>query len=380
MNAHCKSEVRLDKLIIIVLFLLYPLFIRFSFLEIKFQYILNLAVIFLMLTAFYRFKINVNQSVNALLPLILWMIIVLILGLFSDFQKNNPDLQFAPSFAINADGETGANYYNVGNRYHNTAYMIRMIFFIPLSMIIGSSISTVDSCFFKKVIRFFLIISAVVIIFQYFFFSGDRLSGFYSNPQDMSAIVLFFITIYICLAPSNSEFYFSILISFVVIWLTGTRSSLLVFVTFLMLRKWPKFYLVLALFFTLLISFLTPVLGLQIPNIDFTSLSSTLIRIDLWANYLWPNIAKSPIVGLGVIPIVTENLLIFFIFVYGLVGAFLFSYFLYKLCFRQGINCGNVTLIVSVVIFQSIYFMGLLSLDNLVMTFFTLGYFSVDRE
>ncbi|STA89037.1 Uncharacterised protein [Citrobacter braakii] len=41
-------------------------------------------------------------------------------------------------------------------------------------------------------------------------------------------------------------------------------------------------------------------------------MSSTIVRLKLWGDYLIPRIAENMLLGVGTVPVVTENLLLFF--------------------------------------------------------------------
>ncbi|HFP2923672.1 TPA: hypothetical protein ACHF0T_005114, partial [Escherichia coli] len=60
-------------------------------------------------------------------------------------------------------------------------------------------------------------------------------------------------------------------------------------------------------------------------------MSSTIVRLKLWGEYLIPRIAENFILGVGTVPVVTENLLLFLLFVFGFIGVFLFIIFIYRL-------------------------------------------------
>ena len=104
-------------------------------------------------------------------------------------------------------------------------------------------------------------------------------------------------------------------------------------------------------------------------------MSSTIVRLKLWGDYLIPRIAENMLLGVGTVPVVTENLLLFLLFVFGSIGTFIFTLFLYRL-WKYSRYSNGIILILSVIICQSVYFMGLLSLDNIVVTFFVLGFIS----
>ncbi|HGW6470411.1 TPA: hypothetical protein ACNHQ9_005126, partial [Escherichia coli] len=131
----------------------------------------------------------------------------------------------------------------------------------------------------------------------------------------------------------------------------------------------------LSLLLTIIISLFLPYYFSIINNIQITSMSSTIVRLKLWGEYLIPRIAENFILGVGTVPVVTENLLLFLLFVFGFIGVFLFIIFIYRLI-KYSTKRKDITLIISVIILQSIYFMGLLSLDNIVVTFFVLGLIS----
>ncbi|EDM69074.1 hypothetical protein PE36_06297 [Moritella sp. PE36] len=371
----------LSKLSILFISVIYPLFVRDVFFNIKIQYILNGVLFFLFFILILNNKVRLNRSFYYILPFIFWAVFVLAYGMLTSFQDGNSNLIMQPFFAISTDGDLAKNFFNVGNVGLNFSYMMRMIIFIPLGLLLGASVNVINSTFIRKCIWLFTIISLIYLIVDFYFNSGMRHSGIYSNPQDMSAILLFNIVIFYCFRGRSSvELILFFIISGIGILLTGTRSSLFIFMALIVLRNRQSLLLFFSVIMSLLITIILPLYMNYVVNIDFTSVSSSIIRFKLWSDYFWPNILDNFFLGVGTVPIVTESLIIFFLFVYGFVGLSLFFYYVYIMCTKITYNKGSIKLLFGVVIFQSVYFMGLLSLDNIAMTFFWLGYLSQNDD
>lgn len=375
------SFLNFSSISILFISVVYPLFIRDVFFNIKIQYILNGVLFFLFFILILNNRIRLNRSFYYILPFIFWAVLILAYGMLTSFQDGNSNLIVKPFFAISTDGNLANNFFNVGNFGLNFSYMIRMIVFIPLGLILGASINAVNSTFIRKSIWLFTIVSSVYLVFDAYLNSGVRYSGIYSNPQDMSAILLFNTVIFYCFRGRSSvELIFFLIISCIGILLTGTRSSLIIFIILVLLRNRPSLLIFVSGIISLLITIIVPLYINYVVKIDFTSTSSSVVRFKLWSDYFWPNILDNFFVGVGTVPIVTESLIIFFLFVYGFVGLSLFFYYIYIMCKEITHNKDCIKLLFGVIIFQSVYFMGLLSLDNITMTFFWLGYLSQNGE
>lgn len=371
------NKFKFESLVLCFVLLIYPLFIRDTLFSLKIQYILNFFFILLAVYGIVRFNLRLTKSGKALLLFSTWMFVVLIIGYLTNFQEQNNELKVPPFFAINTDGELADNYFNQGEIYINVMYIGRMIIFIPLAFFLGTSFKNVENEFISKIIWLFLICSFLSVSYDFFISGNVRSSGLYQNPQDMSAIVLFYSCLYMIVSKGKQTLFLILflLLSFVTIIMTGTRSSLLVFIILTLLQRKPKLLFLLSLLLTIIISLFLPYYFSIINNIQITSMSSTIVRLKLWGEYLIPRIAENFILGVGTVPVVTENLLLFLLFVFGFIGVFLFIIFIYRLI-KYSTKRKDITLIISVIILQSIYFMGLLSLDNIVVTFFVLGLIS----
>lgn len=375
------GKYRFESLLCFFILLVYPLFIRDQVLGtgFKVQYLLNFIFVILSVYGFIKFKVTITKSGKALFLFVLWMTVVLIMGVFTNFQADNTSLEVPAFFAINTDGDLAESYFNQGNIYINSMYIGRMIVFIPLSFILGCSIKQVDPSTIKKIIWIFMIISLVTVIYDYIAKGMLRSHGLYDNPQDMSAIVLFYSALFLCIVKNKKNQLLLLITAFAIIAMTGTRSSLLVFCILLFLKNKPNLLLAISLLLTIIVSLVVPSYLSAINNIEITSMSSTVVRLKLWGDYLIPHIADSIFLGVGTVPVVTENLLLFLLFVFGSIGTFLFVLFIYRLR-KYSFYRNEITLILAVIICQSVYFMGLMSLDNIVVTFFILGFLSQSKN
>ena len=367
-----------DKFLIFFILVIYPLFIRVKIYNINVQYLLNSVLLLSIFIYFIHGKAVINKVSACILPFILCAIFVILRGLGNDFQAGNNDLIVQPFFAINVDGDLASNYYNIGDYRINLSYMLRMIVFIPLALILGCSIKAINFSFVRKSIWITTIIILLSLIYDFVVGQATRLSGIYSNPQDLSAYILFQAVIFYHFRAVKNKFEITLflVICLLCIYLTGTRSSLLIFIVIFTFRKKASYLLFISVVVSFFVAFIIPAYVKYIAIIDFTSTSSSLIRFRLWADYLIPHIQNNFLLGVGTVPIVTESLLIFLFFVYGFVGFCSFSFYIFSACYLSKINKGIITLLFCTIILQSIYFMGLLSVDNIAMTFFWLGYLS----
>lgn len=363
----------INKLFIIFIILLYPLFVRYNFNSLNFNFLLNILFLFFSFLILKNQNLKLNNGVYFVTLFTCWMLFVLFNSIYNGFQISNFDTYKDPLFAINEMAETAENYYSIGDYSHNIKYMLRMIIFIPLGYFVGSSIKNVNPNFIIKFFWFFLIIAFVKLIIDFYNEGFERLSGIYNNPQDMSAILLFNLAVVLSISKIKFSIIIYILITSISIYLTGTRSSLIVLILMLFLKNRTKIFLIISVFSLVFVSYVLPNLIDFLYGVEFTSISSSVVRLRLWVDYLWPHIFEKFFVGNGTIPVVTENLLLFLLYVYGFVGTCIFLTFL--LLHEKNKNYGS-KLLVSVFILQSTYFMGLLSLDNIVITFFWFGYLS----
>lgn len=374
---HTFGKYRFDSFLCVFILLLYPLFIRDQLIGtgFKLQYLLNFIFIIISVYGLIKFKVTITKSGKALLLFSVWMSVVLFMGLLTNFQADNTSLEVPAFFAINPDGELAKSYFNQGDIYINAMYIGRMIVFIPLSFILGCSIKKIEPMIIKRIIWIFMIISLISVSYDYLAKGMLRSNGLYDNPQDMSAIILFYTALFLSVAKNTKSILLLCAIALSIIIMTGTRSSLLVLCMLIVLKNKPKLLLIISLLATVFVSLVVPSYLSAIHSIEITSMSSTIVRLKLWGDYLIPRIAENVLLGVGTVPVVTENLLLFLLFVFGSIGTIIFALFLYRLWKYTGYS-KDITLILSVIICQSIYFMGLLSLDNIVVTFFVLGFIS----
>ncbi|EPS2043248.1 TPA: hypothetical protein ACNUZK_004534 [Citrobacter braakii] len=374
---HTLGKYRLDSFLCVFILLLYPLFIRDQLIGtgIKLQYLLNFIFIIISVYGLIKFKVTITKSGRTLLLFVMWMVVVLFIGFLTNFQADNTSLEVPAFFAINPDGELAESYFNQGDIYINAMYIGRMIVFIPLSFILGCSMKKIEPMVLKRIIWIFMIISFIFVSYDYLVKGMSRSNGLYDNPQDMSAIILFYTALFLCITKDKKSILLLCTTAFFIIIMTGTRSSLLVLCILILLKNKPKLLLVISLLVTVFVSLVVPSYLSAIHNIEITSMSSTIVRLKLWGDYLIPRIAENMLLGVGTVPVVTENLLLFLLFVFGSIGTFIFTLFLYRL-WKYSRYSNGIILILSVIICQSVYFMGLLSLDNIVVTFFVLGFIS----
>ncbi|WP_038890912.1 hypothetical protein [Vibrio campbellii] len=195
--------------------------------------------------------------------------------------------------------------------------------------------------FVLKSVKLFLVINVFLSIFQIFVMNEDRAYGATSNAQLLGVVVICSIIVIKAFSHSKLDYMFFVFLGVVLIVLSGTKSSLVTFLSVVFLLHINSYRLnlisfILAFFVNFFISVVFAILFqeqiLSLGRLIFSDMSTMQIRYLMWGSAFSHILSESPFFGaMGRVTEFPDNIFWYFLVSYGYVGLFVFIVFFYIL-------------------------------------------------